>query len=52
MGKLIDANGTQALDDWSQTNWRKVEKAVLRTQHRIFMAKPLASLKEAPFSDL
>ena len=39
MGKPIDANGTQASLDWSQINWRKVEKTVLRLQHRIFMAK-------------
>src|ERR1051326_2603866 len=39
MGKPIDANGTQATFDWTQINWRKVEKTVLRLQHRIFMAK-------------
>jgi len=39
MRKLIDANGTQASLDWSQTDWQKVEKTVLRVQHRIFMAE-------------
>src|SRR5436190_5124888 len=39
MGKLIDANGTQASLDWSQIIWSKVEKTVLRLQQRIFMAK-------------
>jgi len=39
MGKPIDANRTQAVLTWSQTDWRKVEKTVLRSQHRIFMAK-------------
>ena len=39
MRKLIDANGTQASIDWSQIDWQKVEKTVLRLQHRIFMAK-------------
>jgi len=39
MDNPIDATGTQALLDWSQINWRKVEKTVLRLQHRIFMAK-------------
>lgn len=39
MGKPIDANGTQAELTWSQINWQKVEKTVLRLQHRIFMAK-------------
>jgi RNA-directed DNA polymerase len=39
MGKPIDANGTQAALTWSQIDWRKVEKTVLRLQHRIFMAK-------------
>ena len=39
MRKLIDANGTQASLDWSQIDWQKVEKTVLRLQHRIFMAK-------------
>jgi len=39
MGKLIDANGTQASLGWSRINWQKVEKTVLRLQHRIFMAK-------------
>jgi hypothetical protein len=39
MGKPIDANGTQASLDWNQVDWGKVEKSVLRLQHRIFMAK-------------
>ncbi|REJ69555.1 MAG: hypothetical protein DWQ31_04140 [Planctomycetota bacterium] len=39
MGNPIDANGTQAELTWSQIDWRKVEKTVLRLQHRIFMAK-------------
>ena len=38
MGKLIDANRTQATLDWSQIDWQKIEKTVLRLQHRIFMA--------------
>ena len=39
MAQTIDANGAQAPLDWSQINWGKVEKTVLRLQHRIFMAK-------------
>ena len=39
MGKLIDANGTQAKLDWNQIDWRQVERTVLRLQQRIFMAK-------------
>jgi retron-type reverse transcriptase len=39
MAKTIDANGTLASPDWNQINWGKVEKTVLRLQHRIFMAK-------------
>jgi len=39
MGQPIDATGTQAVLDWSQIDWQKVEKTVLRLQHRIFMAK-------------
>ena len=39
MGKPIDANGIQASLNWSQIDWRKVEKTVLRLQQRIFMAK-------------
>jgi hypothetical protein len=39
MGKPSDANGTQAELTWFQIDWRKVEKTVLRLQHRIFMAK-------------
>jgi len=39
MGKLIDANRAQASLDWSQIDWQKIEKTVLRLQHRIFMAK-------------
>jgi RNA-directed DNA polymerase len=27
------------MPDWGQINWRRVEKAVLRLQRRIFMAK-------------
>jgi hypothetical protein len=49
MDKPIDANGTQASLDFSQINWRKVEKSVLRLQPRIFMAK-VASLNEGHFS--
>ena len=45
MGTPIDANGTQAVEDWSQVNWQKVEKAVLRLQHRIFMAKVKSDVK-------
>jgi reverse transcriptase-like protein len=45
MGKPIDANGTQAASAWSQIDWRKVEKAVLRLQHRIFMAKVKGDVK-------
>jgi RNA-directed DNA polymerase len=45
MGKLIDANGTQASLDWDQINWSKVEKSVLRLQHRIFMAKVKGDVK-------
>jgi RNA-directed DNA polymerase len=45
MGKLIDANGTQASLDWSQIEWQKVEKTVLRLQHRIFMAKVKGDVK-------
>jgi RNA-directed DNA polymerase len=39
MRKLIDANRTQAVLDWRQLDWRRIEKTVLRLQHRIFMAK-------------
>jgi RNA-directed DNA polymerase len=39
MAKTIDANGTLASPDWNQIDWGKVEKTVLRLQHRIFMAK-------------
>jgi len=45
MGKLIDANGTQASLDWSQIDWQKIEKTVLRLQHRIFMAKVKGDVK-------
>ncbi|MEK7663086.1 MAG: reverse transcriptase domain-containing protein, partial [Actinomycetota bacterium] len=45
MGKLIDANGTQASLDWNQINWQKVERTVLRLQHRIFMAKVKGDVK-------
>jgi retron-type reverse transcriptase len=45
MGKLIDANGTQASIDWSQVDWRKVEKTVLCLQQRIFMAKVKGDVK-------
>jgi RNA-directed DNA polymerase len=45
MGKPIDANGTQASLDWSQIDWQKVEKTVLRLQHRIFMAKVKGDVK-------
>jgi RNA-directed DNA polymerase len=45
MAKTIDANGVQAPLDWSQVNWGKIEKAVLRLQHRIFMAKVKGNVK-------
>jgi RNA-directed DNA polymerase len=45
VGKLIDANGTQDSLDWSQINWRKVEKSVLCLQQRIFMAKVKGDVK-------
>jgi len=45
MRELIDANGTQASVDWSQIDWQKVEKTVLRLQHRIFMAKVKGDVK-------
>ena len=45
VGKPIDANGTLALFDWNQTNWRKVEETVRRLQHRIFMAKVRGDVK-------
>jgi RNA-directed DNA polymerase len=45
MGKLIDANGTQASLDWNQINWHKVEKTVLCLQQRIFMAKVKGDVK-------
>ena len=45
MGQPIDANGTQADIDWSQIDWQKVEKAVLRLQHRNFMAKVKGDVK-------
>jgi retron-type reverse transcriptase len=45
MGHPIDANETQADIDWSRINWQKVEKAVLRLQHRIFMAKVKGNVK-------
>ena len=45
MAKSIDANGTQASLDWNQIDWGKVEKTVLRLQHRIFMAKVRGDVK-------
>jgi len=45
MGKPIDANGTQVSLAWTQINWAKVEKSVLRLQHRIFMAKVRGDVK-------
>ena len=45
MGQPIDANGTQAASAWSQIDWQKVEKTVLRLQHRIFMAKVKGDVK-------
>ena len=45
MGQPIDANGTQAEIDWSRIDWQQVEKAVLRLQHRIFMAKVKGDVK-------
>lgn len=45
MRKLIDANRTQAELDWSQIDWQKIEKTVLRLQHRIFMAKVKGNAK-------
>ena len=45
MTKLIDANGTQAALVWSQIDWQKIEKTVLRLQHRIFMAKVKGDVK-------
>jgi hypothetical protein len=39
VAKTTEANGTQASLNWDQINWQKVEKTVLRLQHRIFMAK-------------
>ena len=45
MGKPIDANGTQVSLGWTQINWAKVEKSVLRLQHRIFMAKVRGDVK-------
>lgn len=45
VGKPIDANGIQASLNWSQIDWRKVEKTVLRLQQRIFMAKVKGDVK-------
>jgi hypothetical protein len=45
MGKPIDANPTQTILDWSQIDWRKIERVVLRLQHRIFMAKVKGDVK-------
>ncbi len=45
MGRPIDASGTQAVLTWSQIDWRKIEKTVLRLQHRIFMAKVKGDVK-------
>lgn len=45
MGKLIDANGTQVSLVWSQIDWHRVEKTVLRLQQRIFMAKVKGDVK-------
>lgn len=45
MGKLIDANQTQIRFDWSRIDWRKIERVVLRLQHRIFMAKVKGDVK-------
>lgn len=45
MARTIDANRTQAAPVWSQIDWRKIEKTVLRLQHRIFMAKVKGNAK-------
>ena len=45
MEKSIDANRIQAKIDWSQIDWQKIEKTVLRLQHRIFMAKVKGNVK-------
>src|SRR2546425_8106884 len=45
VAKTTDANGTQASLNWGQINWQKVEKTVLRLQHRIFMAKVKGDVK-------
>jgi RNA-directed DNA polymerase len=45
MAKTIDANGSLASLDWNQIDWGKVEKTVLRLQHRIFMAKVRGDVK-------
>src|ERR1700683_4166125 len=45
MGTPKDANGAQAKLDWDQVNWSKIEKTVLRLQHRIFMAKVKGDVK-------
>lgn len=45
MGKLIDANRAHPTLDWSQIDWQKIERNVLRLQHRIFMAKVKGDVK-------
>ena len=45
MGKPIDANGAKVSLDWDRINWLRVEEAVRRLQHRIFMAKVRGDLR-------
>ena len=45
MAQTIDANGARVPLDWNQINWSKIEKTVLRLQHRIFMAKVKGDVK-------
>ncbi len=45
MGQPIDANGAMSARDWDRINWLRVEKAVRRLQHRIFMAKSQGDLR-------
>ena len=45
MAQTIDANGSHASSNWDQIDWAQMEKAVLRLQHRIFMAKVRGNAK-------
>jgi RNA-directed DNA polymerase len=45
VGRLTDANGARSDVDWEHIDWLRVETAVRRLQHRIFMAKVRGDLQ-------